>query len=365
MRIGVDARSIGPSYSSIAKLLRGLLKYWSKSTEDEFVIYTANLFNEHENNDSLLDKLEKVQIRDRTLLGFYRKLAKRSVADHLDTIFFTFDLALFQTIPYTLLLHDLTFKKYGNGSIRNAVFSFLVNRSIKNAKSIIVPSNNTREDVISQYHKKNVHTLYLDADSAFTKLPYKTVKDTLPSLIDEAGEGFVLHVGRIYPDYKNTNKLLKAFVKGKKTSTIREKLVIVSSDKPRREDARILNNNKKDIITLHKVPDSNLAILYNACNYFIYPSSYEGFGMPILEAMRCGAPVAVSKSSSLPEVAGDAGLYFNPNDTNDIFKVMSELSNNESLRKSLSKKSLERSKIFSWEKFSNESLKVIKSAVMT
>jgi glycosyltransferase involved in cell wall biosynthesis len=345
--------------------LRGFLKYWSKSTEDEFVIYTPNLRNEHENNDSLLDKFDTVQISDRTPLGFYRKLAKRSVADHLDTIFFTLDLALFQTIPYTLLLHDLTFKKYGHGSIRNALFSFLVDRSVKNAKSIIVPSNNTREDVIAQYHKEAVYTLHLDADPAFTKLPYETVKDTLPSLIDEVGEGFLLHVGRIHSDYKNMNRLLKAFVQGKKNRTIREKLLIVSSDKPRREDARIIENNKKDILTLHKLTDSNLAILYNACNYFVYPSLYEGFGMPILEAMRCGAPVAVSRSSSLPEVAGDAGLYFNPNDTTDIFKVMSELSNNESLRKSLSKKSLERSKIFSWEIFSNESLKVIKSGAMT
>jgi glycosyltransferase involved in cell wall biosynthesis len=238
-----------------------------------------------------------------------------------------------------------------------------VDRSVQNAKSIIVPSNNTRQDVISEYHKKSVHTLYLDADSAFTRLPYETVKDALPSLIDAAGEGFVLYVGRIYPDYKNTNKLLRAFAKGKKTSTVREKLVIVSSDKPRREDARILNKNKEDIITLYKLTDSNLAILYNACNYFIYPSLYEGFGMPILEAMRCGAPVAVSKSSSLPEVAGDAGLYFNPNDIDDICGTMQELSDNETLRQEFSRKSLERSKFFSWETFSEKALEITKSVV--
>lgn len=364
MRIGLDARLMGLRYSSITKLLRSVLKCWSKNTEDDFVIYVSDLYNKQEENDIYSDKFEIVKVKARTLFGFYWKLAKRVTTDHLDTIFFTFDLAPFQTIPFTLLLHDLTFKKYGNESLKNAMFSFLVNRSIKKAKLILVPSNNTREDVISQYQKENIYTLYHDADPAFTKLSDETVKDTLPSLIGEISEGFILHVGRIHSDYKNTNKLLKAFVQGKKNSAIREKLVIVSSDKPQREDARIIENNKKDIITLHKLTDPDLAVLYNACNYFVYPSLYEGFGMPILEAMRCGSPVATSKSSSIPEVVGGAGLYFDPNDINDMYGVMSELSNDESLRRNLSKKSLERSKIFSWEIFSQESLKIIKSVVM-
>ncbi len=360
MRIGVDARLMGPRYSSITKLLRSLLKCWSKNTEDDFVIYVSDLYNKHEENGSYLDKFEVVQVKARTLLGFYRRLAKSATTDHLDTIFFTFDLAPFQTIPFTLLLHDLTFKKYGNRSLKNAIFSFLAKKSIEKARSVMVPSDNTREDVVSHYHKNNVYTVYHDAAPEFTKLPHEFIETTLPNLVGEIPEGFILHVGRIYPDYKNLTKLLKAFIKGKRNHRIREKLVIVSPDKPQRKDARIIENNKKDLINLHKITDQDLAVLYNACNYFVYPSLYEGFGMPLLEAMRCGGPVATSRSSSIPEVVGNAGLYFNPYDVNDMCKVMDRLSNDETLRKELSCKSLERSKFFSWETFSEKALTIIK-----
>ena len=361
MRIGVDARLLGAPHSSITKLLRNVLKCWSMNPKDDFVIYVSDLYNWQE--EVHLDKFEVIQIKARTPLGFYWKLARRTTIDHLDVMLFTFDLAPFQAIPFTLLVHDLTFRKYEKSSLKNVVFSFLVKRSVKKAKAVVVPSNNTREDVVLQYHKEkdDVHTIYLDVDPAFTMLPHEVVQASLPSLIGDNKEGFALHVGRIHPTYKNITRLLEAFIKGKKDRRIREKLVIVSPDKPQRKDAKVIENNKRDIIILHKLTDQDLAVLYNACNYFVYPSLYEGFGMPVLEAMRCGAPVAVSRSSSIPEVAGNAGFYFNPYDANDIYRAMHELSRDENLRRELARKSLERSKFFSWEIFSEKVLEITKS----
>jgi glycosyltransferase involved in cell wall biosynthesis len=108
------------------------------------------------------------------------------------------------------------------------------------------------------------------------------------------------------------------------------------------------------------VSDEELAKLYSEADVFVYPSVYEGFGAPPLEAMSCGCPVAVSKTSSIPEVVGEAGIYFNPHDANDIAKSLIKILRDDELKIELSKKGIERAKMFNWDKCLEEFVSVLK-----
>jgi glycosyltransferase involved in cell wall biosynthesis len=100
--------------------------------------------------------------------------------------------------------------------------------------------------------------------------------------------------------------------------------------------------------------------LYNLADIFVFPSLYEGFGLPVLEAMACGTPVITSNCSSLPEVAGDAAILVNPEDEDELAEAIMRLITNDSLRESLRKKGLERAKLFTWEDTARKTLKLFK-----
>jgi glycosyltransferase involved in cell wall biosynthesis len=111
------------------------------------------------------------------------------------------------------------------------------------------------------------------------------------------------------------------------------------------------------------VNNEELAGLYRKASCFVYPSLYEGFGLPPLEAMACGCPVVVSNVTSLPEVCGDAGFYVNPLDVESIAAGIEKVLRDGELRQSMIEKGLERAKLFSWEKAAKEHLKVFEELV--
>jgi len=123
-------------------------------------------------------------------------------------------------------------------------------------------------------------------------------------------------------------------------------------------DSNELLNEIKEINSIYNnpiiltgyVPDAELAALYSGAELFAYPSLYEGFGLPVLEAMQCGVPVICSNNSSLPEIVGDCGLLIDPSDVNDLIKAILIISNNQIVRQNLSEKSEKRAQLFSWEK---------------
>jgi len=106
------------------------------------------------------------------------------------------------------------------------------------------------------------------------------------------------------------------------------------------------------------VDEQDLPALYSAAAAFVYPSLYEGFGIPILEAMSCGAPVITSNTSSMPEISSDAALFFDPTDVQQLTTLLLEVMGNEKLRKELSRKGIERAGQFSWEKTARATLKI-------
>ena len=108
------------------------------------------------------------------------------------------------------------------------------------------------------------------------------------------------------------------------------------------------------IVFLEDVSDDDLISLYSGCHCLVFPSLYEGFGLPILEAMRCGAPVITSNVSSCPEVAGDAAILVNPYNINEITEALNQIGKDQMLRKNLMEKGFKRASLFSWDKMANE-----------
>ena len=242
---------------------------------------------------------------------------------------------------------------------------FLWNSTLKLIKSkidmIIAVSQNTKNDCIKYLNipEEKIKVITLASDEIYKPINNKQeMKEEIYKKY-RINSSFILYVGTV-EKRKNVSVLIKAFYK-LKTMKITHKLIIIGKKGWKYNDIfktiEILNL-QKDVILTGYVPKEDLFKFYNLADVFVYPSLYEGFGLPPLEAMACGCPVITSNTSSLPEVVGDAGMMVNPYDVEGLAKAIFEVITDESLRKELSKKSLERAKLFSWRKTAEKTWKV-------
>jgi len=243
-------------------------------------------------------------------------------------------------------------------------FKIVITKTVQRVDRIIAVSESTKRDLIEYLGVKSekVEVIYEGVDEIF-----RVVEDR--EKIEEVkrrygiSKRYILTVGTIEPK-KNHIRLLNVF---KRIREKREDYQLVICGKYGWKTERFLERLsglpdfiRKDIIITEYVRYEDLPLLYNGCDIFIYPSLYEGFGLPIVEAMRCGVPVITSNISSMPEVAGDGAILVNPEDEEEIGNAIIRLIEDRELREELKKKGLERSKMFSWEKTAIETLKVYK-----
>lgn len=222
--------------------------------------------------------------------------------------------------------------------------------SAQKASKIFTISNASRDDIIKEYK--------LNSDNVVVTYPgIKMETQNSKSKLNINGK-YVLFVGTLQPR-KNITRLIEAFAKLKEKDV---SLVIVGKKGWQYEE--ILSAPRKfgvgdRVRFLDFVSGADLPSLYKNALCFALPSLYEGFGLPVLEAMKYGCPVVTSNVSSLPEAGGDAALYFNPEDIDDIAKTLESVIQNPELRKELIKKGYEQIKKFSWEKTAKETLRVL------
>jgi len=171
---------------------------------------------------------------------------------------------------------------------------------------------------------------------------------------------YICYLGTIEPR-KNLTNLFKAFKKLKHNEAIPHKLVLIGKDGWFYEQIYKEMHElglQNDVVKLGFVPDEDLPAILSEAELFVYPSFYEGFGLPVLEAMACGTPVITSNVSSLPEVGGDAVKYCNPNSVEDLAAKMFEFIKSPEEREKYSKLGIERAKNFTWEKCAQKHLEV-------
>lgn len=230
--------------------------------------------------------------------------------------------------------------------------------SAKKAKAIFTISQASKDDIIKTYGvlEKRITVTYPGVKLRNTVQNFKLLKDKYGI------EGkYILFVGTLQPR-KNIVRLIDAFSKTKKEMS----LIIVGKKGWLYNE--ILEAPKKFNIQhkvkfLNNVSDEDLPIFYRDAVCFVLPSLYEGFGLPVLEAMKYGCPVITSSTSSLPEAGGDAALYVDPLSTDDIAKKLELIIKDEDLRKKLIQKGYEQVKKFSWEKTARETLKTLEGLV--
>ncbi|MCP4264284.1 MAG: glycosyltransferase [Candidatus Brocadiaceae bacterium] len=283
-----------------------------------------------------------------------------SVSDKLDLYHFT-DHALsllLRTHPTIITVHDIAFIRFPHlfNKSRQVYKKYIFEKSIKKADFIVVPSYSTKKDILHYYRieEKKIRVVYNGIESRFRPIgnveEYRR-KNNLPSKM-------ILNVGTLEPR-KNIVALIKAFEKLRERGLNDYSLVIAGGKGwLYKQILEEIKNNEvsQSILYLDVVKDEDLPVLYNCADIFVYPSLYEGFGLPPLEAMACGVPVITSDTSSLPEVVGDAGIMINPTDVNSLCDSIYNLLNDRELRNRMRVRGLERSKLFSWEKAAKDML---------
>lgn len=256
-----------------------------------------------------------------------------------------------------ITVHDLTVKKldlFTHSSSRwrsfaSWIYSYKL-KSLAKAFQIIAVSQNTKNDIISDFRipEEKISVTYEGVDSSFRILPnIKRERNTL------------LYVGNELP-HKNLPALFKAIAIVKKSLPDVKLTKIGMPGWPGVREQLTRLAEKLDITESITFKDkvNDVVCEYNSAQALVFPSLYEGFGLPVLEAMACGCPVITSKRSSIPEVAGDAALYFNPEDPFEIAERILLVLSNPKLKKNLAKKGIERARVFSWDKCAQETLSV-------
>lgn len=275
-----------------------------------------------------------------------------------------------KNLKTTVTIHDLAFKYFPdlfpNKDLRR--LNLFTDFAVKNSNKIIAVSNSTKKDILKFYpeiKEEKIKVIYHGFDpELFQKEISEEEKNKINTRYHIQGTRYILYVGALQPR-KNLKILIEAFNKIKSKSDFDDLKLVLAGGKAWMWEG-ILNQiskckYQKDIIITGTIPFDDIVILYRNASVFVFPSLYEGFGIPLLEAFASGIPVISAKNSSLTEVGEDAPLYFNEKDSEDLANKIQEVLGNESLRKDLIQKGNEQVKKFSWDKCARETIEVIKS----
>jgi len=272
-------------------------------------------------------------------------------------------LPLFSSVKKVVTVHDLGFKHFAKSySLFQRIYYYISHYwSLKMAKQIIVPSEFTKNDILKNFcSPKGKITVIPLGYTSKKKLLNTQVNSNLILDKYKIKKPFFLYVGRLEKK-KNVLGLIKAYQELKKSKQKLEipNLVLVGKPGYGYRDIKNQISKIKSIKEIGYIASEDLSVLYSSSLALVFPSFYEGFGLPLLEAMANNCPVLASNAGSLPEVGGTVALYFNPNDTEDIKNVMLRIIKDKELRRSLIEKGNQRVKFFSWGKCAQSTKKVL------
>ena len=360
-RIGIDARFYGPIGKGLGRYQQEIVDNILKMDEvNEYVIFLSpanyDFFQERP------PRIRKVLARSRWYtLSEQISMPYLIWRESLDLMHFPhFNVPIFYWGKFIVTIHDLIITHFPTRrattlgpllyKIKQFGYRIVIWFAAKRAKKIITVSKFSKQEIIRHFKlpDEKVAVTYEACDlplaitASFEELA-RRFKITKP---------FLLYVGNTYP-HKNLEKMLAAFQKLIKEEKLNIQLVLVGKEDyfSKRLQAKAKEMNlAEDVIFTGFVEDRELPLYYRNALLYVFPSSIEGFGLPPLEAMSYGLPVASSKAPCLPEILQDAAEYFDPTKIDDIVRVVKRLVVDEKLRNQLKAKGLEHVKKFSWGK---------------
>lgn len=367
MKIGIDARPLSKKITGIGIYVYEIIKNLNAMGEEnclQYVLYS----NSDINIDFKLNKNWEIRILNfpvgtvwlNTIMPFYL------LKDKLDVFWGTSQILPIVkcNIKMVLTVHDLALLKYDVGTRYNQIIQrVLLKNSCISADRIITVSKSTKNDLIGTFgmKSKKIDVIYPGASDVLAPISLDLAKKILKDKY-KIQDKYILYLGTIEPR-KNINTIIKAFKIAKRNKSFDCKLVLVGGLGWKYADMfRIIKRLKlkDDIIMTGYIDTSDKIYFYNACEFFVFPSIYEGFGIPLLEAMKCGKPVITADVSSMPEVVGDAGLMIDRSqDYKELAVKFLYLYFNDTLKSNLSAKALAQSDKFSYAKCAEKVLRIL------
>ncbi len=373
MRIGIDARFFGPVGKGLGRYTQRLIENLetTDNVNQYFVFLRKENFGEYQPKNKNFHKVMadyrwytfSEQIKMPRLLNKY----------NLDLVHFPhFNIPLFYQKDFIITIHDLIlihFPTVKNTTLnpffywlKFTAYKLVIWSAIKRAKKVIAVSNFTREDIFKNYRiapNKLVMTY-----EACDRPAGKSVLNT-EEILKKYGiiKPYIIYVGNAYP-HKNLEALVLAF---RKIKEIKKNLKLVLVGKENffylRLKKTVAKNIIDDVIFTGFVPDEELDVLYQEAELYVFPSLYEGFGIPPLEAMAREVPVASSDHACMQEVLGNSAYYFDARHPEKIAQAVVFLLDNDVLKKDLIIKGYDQVKKYSWKKMAKETLKIYYEAI--
>lgn len=325
-------------------------------------------------------KIKRLKIPNKLLNLFFWYFSWPKIdrlCDNADVVFMPNIIfgAVSRRAKFVLTVHDLSFERHSEYFSRKRRWwhMFINARTIcRTADKIIAVSHSTQNDLVNLYGigKEKIEMIHSAVGPSFMIIDRNDAgliktkeKYALPY-------NFILTLGTIEPrkniigTVRAYNALQEYARKNSRNDLLKHELVIAGESgwNAREIFAEIINSPFKDKIrVIRSIPNEDKAPLYNLASLFVYPSFFEGFGFPPLEAMSCGVPVIASNNSSLPEIVGHAAIMIDPDKPDELFSAMQEILTDRGLRESLVKKGLEKSQEFSWVVAARKTLRVFNS----
>jgi glycosyltransferase involved in cell wall biosynthesis len=367
MKTGLNAIFLEGKRTGVGRYLESLLREWAYAgLSDEFVLY---FLNERPCDSFLADgpfDIRRLSMVEYGQMDVFQYELTHSPVD----VFFSalYDLPLSVNCPAVITVHDMIHEAFPE-SFSDIQLNYLREKhafSIGRAARIITDSDFSKNEIISRFPEAEgrITVIPLAASPVFKE------RDRLQGFVRKrfgVSEPFIFYVGAVTPK-RHIRPAIEAFqaLAGKFPQW--SLITIGRNVTYPYEDLHGLASQANSALGRHAVVyeefigDRELLELYNAADIFIYLSTYEGFGMPPLEAMACGTPVITTTVSSLPEVAGDAALLVNPADGRDVCNALDRLMESSELREEYRTRGLRRAEQFSWERTALRTMEVLREA---
>ena len=380
MVIGIDIRPLlDKRYSGVALYTLELLKeLFKQDTKNEYRLF----YNSFRKKNIAVPEFSRPNVRliqtryPNKLFNYVGcKILRRPYIDKIlgADIFFMPHInfaALSKKCPRVVAVHDLSFMRYPYFfTARKNIWhrAVGVRRLLRRANSVAAVSGNTKNDIIDLcgIAAKKIFTVYPGIGRTYRKVPADDKNLSRVRAVYRLPNDFILYLGNIEPR-KNIESIIEAYLMYRAKNTASDiKLVIAGAPAwKHRVITAIARGSRysRDIIFTGYIAENDKLWLYNLAALFVFPSFYEGFGFPPLEAAACGTPVIASNTSSLPEISGGFALLVNPYNINELSEAIETVLSDPALRAQLREKGLRQTQKYTWEKCARQMLEIFRAA---